>query len=298
MVTHMPAMTPQVHSPSLKQQATPPWCIHTPEPFWLGGSAPHCGSFMLPQTASAPNGMSKDFLRQVCEPFFEQMLLAVHLAVQMQDQCHRVQVVPEWVQQKCQLEPSTEDESDISMGDFGANSTVFSSPSCYKIGEEEEVAKTRAPAFMPTNIEPRCSQEVQSELPHGNDDWKVCKHWKAKGWCRMGDKCKFLHKESTFHVGVAHGCELGHPNSVFGHSSERSENDDKSKIHSYELALSAIGGKKKTGKRKNKAITARLCRFMGSEPIPAQVFDLPLLGLPSDIASKQDVPALGKTMWP
>jgi hypothetical protein len=23
----------------------------------------------------------------------------------------------------------------------------------------------------------------------------VCKHWKSKGWCRLGSSCKFLHPE-------------------------------------------------------------------------------------------------------
>lgn len=309
VVTHVPLMmAPQVGTPEIMQQAMPPWCIHTPESSpRLWSVAPPNGyrqlhatasdSYMLPPAATDPNGISKDFLRQVCEPFFEEMLLAVHQAVASQIEGQCAQASPESMQQHrhYQPEPSTTDGSDVSTSEFGAFSTVFSCPSgCVT---EEERANNSAPSLTPANIEPHCSQEVQSALSHGSDEKEanvmVCRHWKSKGWCRMEDNCKFLHPERKRGVGSVNGNKAGDMNGVCGNNAEISNSYDQSNIQLDELALIAVCGKKKSAKkRKNKGKAGSL---MESDAIPGQ-FDLSLVGYAGNGADMQYAPV--QTMWP
>jgi len=280
-------MAPQVGTPEIMQQAMPPWCIHTPESSpMLWGVAPLCDTYMLPPAATVPNGISKEFVRKVCEPFFEEMLEAVHQAVLCQMQGHSDEASSESTQQQYhqyQAEPSTEDGSDVS--EFGAFSTVFSCPST---GVSEE--------GLPVNIEPHCSQVVQRALSHGTDEKEanvmVCRHWKSKGWCRMEDNCKFLHTERKRGVGSVNGNKAGVMNGVCGNNAEISNSYDQSNIQLDELALIAACGKKKSAKkRKNKGKSGSL---MESDAPPGQ-FDLASMSYAGNVADMQYAPV--QTMW-
>jgi len=240
------------------------------------GSHPAYDGYMLPPTASAPNGISKDFLRQVCEPFFEQMLVAVHQAVacqaiHAQGQCQSDQVGPQSMQQQYQPEPSTEDGSEASASESAAFSAVFSSPS--------EERRTHVLACMPENMEPHSSQELQSEL--GSDEHEknvmVCRHWKSKGWCRMKDECKFLHPGHKRGVGFANCDNADVMNGVRGNNAEICYSFEPSNIQSGEFPpISVDDGKKKAAKkRKNKGKPGIL---MAPEAIAGQTFGLPFVG--------------------
>mmetsp|Transcript_85869 Transcript_85869/g.152082 ORF Transcript_85869/g.152082 Transcript_85869/m.152082 type:complete len:350 (-) Transcript_85869:110-1159(-) len=53
------------------------------------------------------------------------------------------------------------------------------------------------------------ASESQGNSPTGKEDAQaartavVCRHWKTKGWCRMGEDCKFAHPEEKCGAGVA-----------------------------------------------------------------------------------------------
>lgn len=282
----LPITALQVGTPEIMQQAMPPWCIHTPETSpRLWGVAPLCDSYMLPPAATVPNGISKDFLRKVCEPYFEEMLEAVHQAVLSQAQGHSEQASPESAQHQYhqyQAEPSTEDGSDVSVSEFGAFSTVFSCPST---GVSEE--------SLPGNSEPRCSQEVQRALSQGRDEKEanvmVCRHWKSKGWCRLEGNCKFLHTERKRGVGSPNGNKAVVMNGVCGDNAEISSSYDQGNTELDELALIAACGKKKSAKkRKNKGKSGSM---MESDAPPGQ-FDMALM----NYADMQYAPV--QTMWP
>jgi len=221
-----------------------------------------------------PKGISKEFLRSVCEPFFDQMLVAVHQALQEQSQqalqvqgvCQSMQVAPASMNQQglpCE-ERSTDDDSDVS--DSGAFSSIFTPLStevedhAVKNGQQaftalmcsaDALSKVNCVESDNTN---RHRQEVESDAEHGSDQEKsvmVCRHWKSKGWCRMEENCKFLHPEHKRGVGFGNG------NKAVGISGGSNPDISSSLVHdsnpSDELALIAADGKKKSGKkRKNK----------------------------------------------
>jgi hypothetical protein len=140
-------------------------------------------------------GISKELLRTICEPFFEQMLTAVHatLHVQLLAQFQDTQSDAKKEEEHCfqsllptdptstqrsksAEEPSTEDASNAS--ECGAFSSVFSAaPST--IENDRISAKGRV--------------DLAEEDSDGEKSRMVCRHWKTKGWCRLEDSCKFLH---------------------------------------------------------------------------------------------------------
>merc|ERR1719265_485958 len=84
---------------------------------------------------------------------------------------------------------SSYDEVSTEAEDCGAFSALLSgssSPSAV------EVTELSPPMDTPTASSPEDSDQ-------GSDPEKavmVCRHWRSKGWCRMEDKCKFLHPEN------------------------------------------------------------------------------------------------------
>merc|ERR1719443_1394597 len=75
-------------------------------------------------------------------------------------------------------EASTEAEES---GAFSALLSGSSSPSAVEVGVESTFAS------MLDDSDPASDPEKTV---------MVCRHWRSKGWCRMEDKCKFLHPEN------------------------------------------------------------------------------------------------------
>lgn len=222
-----------------------------------------------------PEMPSKQLLRTVCEPFFEQMLVAVQQAVQAQNQ--QTSNNPGSFQDQvpcaglCQpnREPSPEERSSIvhdSVFDKipppqedGAFSRLFAFGSSSSNTEEESPrsghwltgswtdAQTKASvestAVQGSDDAESQYQDLVVEPPQRSDKQKtvtVCRHWKSKGYCRMQDQCKFLHPE--------HKCGVGLPGRGVG-----GEHTPNVGNLSDELALAAIDVKKKRAKnRKSK----------------------------------------------
>merc|ERR1740138_312811 len=44
---------------------------------------------------------------------------------------------------------------------------------------------------------------AQNPAPTEEKSIMVCRHWRNKGWCRMEDKCKFLHPENKRGISAA-----------------------------------------------------------------------------------------------
>lgn len=73
----------------------------------------------------------------------------------------------------------------------------------------------------------------------------VCRHWKSKGWCRMEDKCKFLHPDHKRGSGARKGASSGGGAAIRDASPAHSEED----IGDAEVDSGAAG---KTGSTKSR----------------------------------------------
>jgi len=133
---------------------------------------------------------SRDLLRAVCEPFFEQMVSALQETLQ---------------QQSLQGQPFDRGSMQSAAG------TCFQSVFCptapfYHIDDESTEANDSC-AFASSLSGPSSETDgfdITESKSEGSDpasdiekkDTMVCRHWKSKGWCRMESKCKFLHPEN------------------------------------------------------------------------------------------------------
>jgi len=229
------------HVATQPQQATFPWVTSTPEQSpMLWECAPagyyqaytvatptcspvHKGNFVQPEMPS------KELLRSVCEPFFEQMLAAVQQAMRAQSQ--HTSEMP-WPSKGSNSEEGSSIVSDSGFSrmqhsqEGPAFSSLFGCQSSGSVTEEEEsvesgqirssntlllggALKLKADAQTKTNVEAEDVQrsedaesqyqELVGEPPPGSDQQKntmVCRHWKSKGFCRMEAQCKFLHPDN------------------------------------------------------------------------------------------------------
>jgi len=183
------------------------------------------GDDLLPLGAEpAGRSASRELLRQVCEPFWGQMLVAMQSALQNQQQFqdhwgqphhdysaakktegasnqsaeHMVTMpfqglmrnLPKAdgaVRQRGQDEESTETD------ECSAFATLFSCTSsegngCDSLDEQRHVLE--APPNQPLT-------NASLEVPVDSDkSVMVCRHWKAKGWCRLESSCKFQHPDN------------------------------------------------------------------------------------------------------
>jgi len=237
--------------------------------------------------------ISKDFLRMVCAPYFEHMLEAVHQAVQQQQQQQQQDAASAAAAstfQQCSPyeEALTSDEGESG----GAFSTLFSADStpgvasnvsaeqhfqnrvhgnmCRQSGSSTAVDAAREGAKAH-------HQQVVSEAGHGKEKAiMVCRHWKAKGHCRMEAECKFLHPEHKRGIGLqveAEGMDLG--NALVG------------ALPKDLLALSTVAGstKSKRSRKKNNLESRPVV------PVPTQMQQLPSYGCGGDAQSAQGIVA-------
>lgn len=228
---------------------------------------------------SIPPTISKDFLRNICEPFFDQMLVAVQQALQAQVQCQSRPCEQPLVcpTRRPWTETSTEAGSNASeSGAFSSlltptpsivNEAVSTAPvstasvikdTFSKAGHTVSGHQNVMPMVNRVDAEdprPEC-KEVGSEDPSDQENCPlVCRHWKSKGFCRMGDNCKFLHPANRCGVVVVPGDKIGGMNSNFADVSFNASHGSDSLV---QLAGTASEeAKKSRRKRKNKGKTGK-----------------------------------------
>lgn len=170
------------------------------------GLTPSSGS-QSASTANASPVISRELLRSVCEPFFEQMLTALENALREQQKLAQMtqtstSVVepvmhstyhsafpaePMSVYHSTQLPPMDDEESTEEPEEHGAAfATLLSGSSSPSQVEVADVAQEVAQAALDDSDQ--ASDPEKAVM--------VCRHWRSKGWCRLEGNCKFLHPES------------------------------------------------------------------------------------------------------
>lgn len=250
-------MTPYISTPVIFQQGLPPWAVQTPEttPVLWDRTPAHDGRH-IEQEASAGKVISKDLIRSVCEPYFEQMLVAVQQAVNTQGQQEFQQRGPSWnplpptsmgQQGQGSSEEASTFEGEGSDTEGGAFSCIFTPHSNPVVTEEDFERVSNARTKVPEELEVRSETTEVPSVPQPQA--MVCRHWKSKGWCRMERNCKFMHPENKCGIGFVNG-------KPGGASSNGDMNDSIAHVSSDQSLAATIDGKKKTSsakKRKNKS---------------------------------------------
>jgi len=114
-------------------------------------------------------------LKGVCQPFFEQMCLSLHGAMK----AHVQKAAP-----ACGLQTGPRPLSAPAASSAGAPSSLL----------PPNLAKEANAGSSEGEDADRSAAAAQKTL-------MVCRHWKCKGFCRLGDQCKFLHPEHKRGVG-------------------------------------------------------------------------------------------------
>lgn len=155
----------------------------------------------FPQEISMPGAIPRELLRAECEPFFEQMITALQQGLQTQvypgnKLAEIVQTMthatsnsfqPVLQSKSCPFtegKPVLDDES-TEADEPSAFAGLFSGL-CSE-GESTDGMEPRSP-------EGEHSQDFE-QISEPDKSIMVCRHWKSKGWCRLGSNCKFLHPE-------------------------------------------------------------------------------------------------------
>lgn len=194
--------------------------------FW--GLAPSVISeCRLPSQTPMEPVISRELLRAVCEPFFEQMLTALQQALQetqksQNEEARTLQSMNQKIKSayvnpvSCPSERVSNqldtmlDEESTEADELGAFASLLSGPS----SEEESVdaVEMEMPATeVVTPLVPcQTSHENSKRTNEPTKSTMVCRHWKSKGWCRLQSNCKFLHPEEKRGVGACHkSCSAG-----------------------------------------------------------------------------------------
>lgn len=166
--------------------------------------------------------ISRELLRAVCEPFFEQMLTAVQeslLQAQKQQKNEEAQAMKPATQMMKptsfqpvvrpvsrifgQLDPMLDEES-TEADEPGAFASLLSGPSSE--GESVDAVEAKSPeSEVPLPMSPT-SLECIEQTCDPEKSTMVCRHWKSKGWCRLQSNCKFLHPEHKRGISAPKGC--------------------------------------------------------------------------------------------
>jgi hypothetical protein len=190
----------------------------------LWGCAPASHGGGLAQETPAEPLVSRELLRSVCEPFFEQMLTALQQALQQtqkQQFSKEAQIMQPTLQmtkissfqsasrpishQLSHLDPMLDEES-TEAEELGAFASLLSGvsseneesdvASAKPPQEASEVAPESIPDSMANSLAPSVPSKEESNLNSDQEkSTMVCRHWKSKGFCRLESKCKFQHPE-------------------------------------------------------------------------------------------------------
>jgi hypothetical protein len=219
--------TPHIATPAVFKNESYPWAVKTPEASPMcWDKEPSLGSCAevssLGMSGAQEPTISREFLRSVCEPFFEQMLDALqHALEQQQRQRQEEQAHAQGVAQ-CpsrlpmrhlelsrlpmrHLDPMPDEES-TDIEEFGAFASLLSGPS-----SEDEKSSSALPRYSEASFAPiRLTKEESDPNSDPEKSAMVCRHWKTKGWCKMGSNCKFQHPEHKRGVALPKGgCGAG-----------------------------------------------------------------------------------------
>jgi hypothetical protein len=217
------------------------------------GLAPPSGS--LPQEVPVEPVISRELLRTVCEPFFEQMLTALQQALQQKHQADKEAQIMQTMNQTTKsaafqslfcpstyqgsrLEPMLDEESTEADELGGAFASLLSGPSSE--GESIDAVEAKSPMTdASTPVAPGCtSNDDEEQTSEPEKSTMVCRHWKSKGWCRLEHNCKFLHPEHKRGVAAPKGCSGGSTN---GGGISRATHPGMSTVLSLSDAISADG---------------------------------------------------------
>jgi len=218
-------------------------------------------------------GLSKELLRRVCEPFFDQMIIALLSVLQGQNGQNSYageqdQTAPSQAFGSC-FQPShsspslqcveqmSDEESEPGGFGGGAFSSVLIAPS----GTWEA-----APASVPELIATKVSGAAKPKDPNATPTIIVCRHWKSKGWCRMEAGCKFSHPDHKCGVGAPNGGKGNGPAALGDAAAGNSNSSDEGGAAGADL--------KKPGKKrrsKAKGTTPKSQQAGGQSEIPVTV---------------------------
>lgn len=236
-------------------QGAPPWAVQTPEVspmLWQRAPNPN-GNIGNEVPGNLAGGLSKELLRRVCEPFFEQMLVALQ-DVLANTSPYQADADPnyDFIHNHGGYGVDQLSEEDMCEGgDLGAFSSVLLVDTPWPGGALQVIGA------------PPGDLSSHTTAPKKPDDEKaptamVCRHWKSKGWCRLGDACKFSHPDHKCGVGGAanagkghsagSGAPLGHPDQGVSFGRGGAPN-----VNSSGDEGGAADGTKKAGRRRRKA---------------------------------------------
>jgi hypothetical protein len=241
---------------------------------WQRAPIPNAGQ----EQAKLAGGLSKELLRRICEPFFEQMLVALQdvlcqssymVGQDSFEPCYMHQ--PEGSEDQLSEEPEMGDVNEVD--DLGAFSSVLLVDSSFPGGPPG----FHAPGFLP-------QKRLDIGVPQKTDGDQeksatamVCRHWKSKGWCRLGDACKFSHPDHKCGVGAANGGGKS-SSAAPGAAGE----NDQGRNSSGDEGGPADGSKKSSRRRRNKAKGPKAPQQLGEDGRNMQMF-LPMpVTLPSN----------------
>jgi len=172
--------------------------------------------------------ITREFIRSVCDPFYEQMLTALQQALQDTQKRQMQAVAPPATSTTPKsigfpsvmraaprtfspLDPMLDEESTEAeeLGTVAFSSLLSGAQSSASDGESTEATESKSPANdvvvpAPPSL-PSCAELVTGKV--SEKSVMVCRHWKTKGWCRLDSegKCKFSHPEHKRGVTAAKG---------------------------------------------------------------------------------------------
>lgn len=213
----------------------------------------HVGGY--PQDVPVEPVISRELLRAVCEPFFEQMLTALQQALQQtqkrqsNEEAQTLRAMTQTTKYTslplqsvvrpssrtfCPLDPMLDEET-TEADELGAFASLLSGPSSE--GESIDAVGAKSPeneVLAPVPPSPAsCEDSERTSDPEKTT--MVCRHWKSKGWCRLESNCKFLHPEHKRGVGAAKACS----GSANGGDISRADRPGMSTVLSLSDAISA-----------------------------------------------------------
>jgi len=178
---------------------------------------------MMPRAVAAPQavadgGQTRDLIRRVCAPYFEEMITAVEKALRDSGQLQDLEkAIDEPIRRPSTIHEVQGEDSFPLDGDRLLVGSATNSSSVGRAMSQEAVENNASDSlerYLSTSSEipldqsqkcEECEEESPGQganleslgqgAPARKGEVHVCHHWKAKGFCRMGDQCKFLHPE-------------------------------------------------------------------------------------------------------
>jgi len=208
------------------------------------------------ETGTSAEGLSKELLRRVCEPFFEQMLTTLLGVLQGQNP-YGSPISEKEAFEACFQPPHSSQverlsEEGSNPDDLGAFSSVLVDSNF-----GQATAHVAAPPTEQASDAAKVSPGAKPKDQDKSATVIVCRHWKSKGWCRMAENCKFAHPDHKCGVGAPNGAkgpEVQRPSDTGEHArAEGAGGKHASSSSDDETGANGAGQKKTARKRRSKA---------------------------------------------